>query len=137
MSVSCEHCETRYSKWNLLVYLFNYLDPYIMCSCCMKDSYVEPAHQSKVVSAVKTIGLILIFLLIFLAALKLLIPSESINNDEYFDSERGQLYAKMRNPFNSLIMLSCVSVVITFFVTMPIHRYLNWKSFTQHEDKQE
>ena len=103
----------------------------------MKDSYVEPAHQSKVVSAVKTIGLILIFLLIFLAALKLLIPSESINNDEYFDSERGQLYAKMRNPFNSLIMLSCVSVVITFFVTMPIHRYLNWKSFTQHEDKQE
>ena len=103
----------------------------------MKDSYVEPAHQSKAVLAVKTAGLILIFLMIFFTASKFLIPSENINNDEYFDSERGQIYAKLRNPFNSFIMLRCVSVVITFFVTMPIHRYLNWKSFTQDEEKQD
>lgn len=131
MSVSCKKCGTNYSHWNVLAYLFNYLEPYIMCSDCKNDTCVELKHQSKISLTIKIILILFILALSFFLASKLVVPTETLKSDEYLATERGQLYAKLRSPFVTLIVLSCISTILTFFLAMPLHRYLNWRSFKQ------
>ena len=131
MSVSCKKCGTQYSYWNVLAYLFNYLEPYIMCSDCRQDTCVEPKYQSKISFSIKVTSILFILALSFFLASKLVLPTETLRSDEYLATERGQLYAKLRSPFVTIIVLSCISTILTFFLAMPIHRYLNWRSFKQ------
>ena len=129
MPVLCGECGTRYSKWSLLGYLLNYLEPYMVCFNCKKDLCVEPKNSNKKTLIAKIVGIFIIFILTYFLWAKLLVPPETVSSDRYFVSERGQLYAKVRSPFATFIILSSLSAIVTFFLTIPVHRYANWKAF--------
>jgi len=128
MTVSCKKCSTIYSKLNFLSYLFNYLEPYIRCSNCRKDVRVDSNERSRAsILLLKVVIVLAFFSITFFLVAKSLLPPEGVNNDEYHNTERGQLWAKVRNPYYIYNILGGLSMILTFFCVVPILRYINWK----------
>lgn len=73
--------------------------------------------------------LILAAIVSYLIVAQVMLPSEGADNSDYYNSERGQLFGKLRSPFFTLQILGGVTLILTFILTLPIWRYVTWKHF--------